>query len=125
MVIGRHHQVKSAQPRLISSGALPEPGCLPIVRERSWPGVRPIRRANRIKNLPIYRLRVSWREKHGIVRRPVRDVPVEAAGLREAVGAVLGSGSILSDNTNFAWLTDESENLVWTLRMDDQNAETT
>ena len=75
--------------------------------------------------MPTYRLRVSWREKHGIVRRPMRDVPIEAASLREAIGAVLGSGGILTDGTNFAWLTDEGGNLVWTLRMDDENAETT
>lgn len=76
--------------------------------------------------MPTYRLRVAWREKHGVVRPAVRDEPVKAATLREAIGAILGDGSsVLAEGINFAWLTDEEDNLVWTLRMDDQNAEST
>lgn len=75
--------------------------------------------------LPTYRLRVAWREKHGVVRAPVRDEPIAAASLREAIGAVLGNGIVLTEGTNLAWLSDEAGNLVWTLRMDEHNAETT
>ena len=75
--------------------------------------------------LPTYRLRVAWREKHGVVRPPLFDEPINAASLREAIGAVLGSGTFLADGANLAWLSDEAGNLLWTLRMDEQSAETT
>ena len=76
--------------------------------------------------LPAYRLRVAWRDKHGIVRRPARDETVSASTLREAVAAVLGDADgLLIEGTNFAWLSDEEENLLWTLHMDDFNAEST
>ena len=76
--------------------------------------------------MPHYRLRVAWRENRGVVRAPARDEIVEAGSLREAIGAVLGDAdSLLTEGTNFAWLTDGEGNLVWTLRMDDFNADST
>lgn len=76
--------------------------------------------------MPTYRFRVAWREKHGIVRRPVHDEIVEASGLREAIAAALSHGdSLLTEGTNLAYLTDDDGFLVWTLRMDEFNAEST
>lgn len=75
--------------------------------------------------MPSYRFRVAWREKNGVVRKPVHDEAVTATSLREAIGEVLGNDAFLAEGTNFAWLSDEAENLVWTLRMDDHNAEST
>ncbi|GEP00275.1 hypothetical protein [Methylobacterium haplocladii] len=73
-----------------------------------------------------YRLRVAFRDKRGIVRPPARDETIEVANLREAIGALLSNAdTLLIEGTNLAWLTDKEGNLLWTLRMDEQNAETT
>lgn len=76
--------------------------------------------------LQTYRLRVAFREKRGVVRAPARDETIQAANLREAISAVLGEAdSLLIAGTNLAWLTDREDNLMWTLRMDEHNAEST
>lgn len=73
-----------------------------------------------------YRLRVAFRDQRGVVRTPARDEILKAANLREVLGAILcDADSLLIAGTNLAWLTDREENLLWTLRMDEQNAETT
>ncbi|TXN19284.1 MULTISPECIES: hypothetical protein [Methylobacterium] len=73
----------------------------------------------------LYRLRVAFRDKRGIVRPPALDETLKAASLREAIGAILGDADrLLLAGTNLAWLTDTDGNMLWTLRMDEQNAET-
>lgn len=76
--------------------------------------------------MQTYRLRVAFRDQRGVVRMPARDETLKAANLREALGAILcDADSLLIAGTNLAWLTDREDNLLWTLRMDEQNAETT
>ncbi|MET0257898.1 MAG: hypothetical protein ABW179_04890 [Methylobacterium sp.] len=73
-----------------------------------------------------YRLRVAFRDRRGIVRPPARDETLQVASLREAIGALLSDAdSLLVAGTNLAWLTDKNDNLLWTLRMDEERAETT
>lgn len=73
-----------------------------------------------------YRLRVAFRDQRGLVRPPARDESIRAASLREAIGSLLSDAdSVLVEGTNLAWLTDQNDNMLWTLRMDEQNAETT
>jgi hypothetical protein len=78
------------------------------------------------KTVQTFRLRVAFREKRGLVRPPARDETIQAVNLREALGAILcDADSLLIAGTNLAWLTDKNDTLLWTLRMDEQNAETT
>lgn len=113
MVVIPDHQVKSAQAPGLRSGPVSD-----IVAACA-------RRASRIANvLPTYRFCVAWREKHGIVRPPARDEMIDASGLREAIAVALSHGdSLVSEGTNLAYLTDEEGLLVWSLRMDEFNAE--
>ncbi|MBB3902446.1 cell division GTPase FtsZ [Methylobacterium brachythecii] len=76
--------------------------------------------------MQTFRLRVAFRDQRGVVRPPVRDEIVRAANLREAISALLSNAdSLIVDGTNLAWLTDNDQNMVWSLRMDEHNAETT
>ncbi|GEP08782.1 hypothetical protein [Methylobacterium gnaphalii] len=76
--------------------------------------------------MQTYRLRVAFRDQRGFVRPPVRDEIIQAAHLREAISALLSDAdSLLIEGTNLAWLTDKDEQMVWSLRMDEHNADTT
>ncbi|MCE4223734.1 hypothetical protein HCU64_08235 [Methylobacterium sp. C25] len=76
--------------------------------------------------MQTYRLRVAFRDQRGVVRPPVRDETVQAANLREAISSLLSNAdSLIVDGTNLAWLTDKDDHMVWSLRMDEHNADTT
>jgi hypothetical protein len=70
--------------------------------------------------MPQFRLRVAARDRHGMVARPLCNVPIEAATVRQASAIALGrADELFSDEVNLAWLVDEAGNLVWTLRIEE------
>ncbi|GJE33275.1 hypothetical protein [Methylobacterium oxalidis] len=73
--------------------------------------------------MPIYRLRVAWRERNGIVRAPISDESIEASNLRDAIAVALARPQqLLATGTNLAWIVDPEGHVAWTLRMDDTSA---
>ncbi|GJD47417.1 hypothetical protein OPKNFCMD_0124 [Methylobacterium crusticola] len=73
--------------------------------------------------MPIYRLRAATRDRHGMVGVPVHDRPIEAATVRRAAAIALGKADeVFSDETNIAWLVAEDGALVWTLRLEAEDA---
>lgn len=70
--------------------------------------------------MPSYRLRVAPRGRHGTVGRVLRDVQIEAPSVRQASARALGrADELFSDEATFAWLTDESGDLVWALPIEE------
>ncbi|WP_336485542.1 hypothetical protein [Methylobacterium nigriterrae] len=73
--------------------------------------------------MPIYHLRVAWREDSGVVRPPLCDDPIEAPSLRDAITVALArSQQLLTEGTNLAWLVGPDGHMAWSLRMDEDSA---
>lgn len=66
--------------------------------------------------MPTYRLRAAARGRYGTVGRALRDLPIEAANIRQATARALGrADELLCKEANLVWLVDEAGDLVWTL----------
>ena len=71
-----------------------------------------------------YRLHRGWREPNGLITNHAASAhTITAATAYDAVAAALADGKFLLDgNVNLAWLTDELGTMVWSLRLDDDEA---
>lgn len=87
--------------------------------DEPW-GAAGIGPADHVSDMAQFRLRVAARDRHGMVARPLRTVPIEAATVRQASAIALGrADELFSDEANLAWLVDEAGDLVWTLRIEE------
>lgn len=72
----------------------------------------------------VYRLHRGWREPNGIITDHVTlERAIKATTSADAMASALAEGSFLiGDGANLAWLTDEQGVMVWSLRLDDDDA---
>lgn len=74
--------------------------------------------------MKTFRLHRGWREPNGLVTdHATLERVIKATSASEAMGAALAEGDfVLENDTNLVWLTDDQGALVWSLRLDDENA---
>ena len=67
----------------------------------------------------IYRLRAGKRDSHGHVASPVINDEIYASDDAEAIKqARMYQVSYFVDNSDFAWLTDLSDRVVWSIKLE-------
>jgi hypothetical protein len=67
-----------------------------------------------------YRLRTGCRDANGVVTRPIDDVVFRADTTADAINAARNYPvSFFVGAGDYAWLTDESERVVWSLKLEE------